>query len=844
MPFLSYSQDSINATDSISVSVNDSLNQKNKDSLDQSIFSPSAVEEEVQYKSDDSVVVNLSASKVELYENAEVDYGSMKLNAGKIEFNWGENLVYAEGIEDSSGKKKQTPIFNESGTEYRAKSMSYNFKSKRGKLFEIITQEGEGIIHGEEVKKDENNIIYAKGAKYTTCDLEHPHYYFAINKMKIIPDDKILSGPAYAVLGDVPMPVALPFGFFPNSKRQASGIIIPAPGESQDRGFFLQNGGYYFGFSDKFDETLTGDLYSNGSWRLNSLSRYATRYRYRGSLELQYANNRFGDPESSDFRVDRDIEIRWRHTQDSKARPNSNFSSNLNFVTRNSQRNNSNDVNDIIQQNINSSIAYSTRFNNTPLNLTLGATHNQDLGTGAFNISLPNANLSLNRQNPLKNSKIGALKQLNFNYSLDFENQLQTFDSLLFRNETLDEFNYGFRHRIPVNTQVKMLKHFTLNPNFTYNGYNYAYRFRTEVQQVQGLDEDSTEILVDSSFKVREYGMFMAHEYNMGANLNTQIYGFMNINALGIVALRHVMSPTIGFNYRPDFSRPNFGYYDTYEENGNEITYSLYEDNIFGGPGRGEQGNLNFALDNNVEIKVKEYSDTGFTFKKVRILENLRFNTSYNLLADSLKLSNINITARTTILNFFNVQADFRLDPYVQREVEGRYVRVDVYELEENGRIGRLTNATLSLRGSFNPKVFKSKKEKVQEPRYSYGIWNAGNYVDFSLPWDLSMNYRLTYNKANIPEGDDNLSQQINASGNVKLTEKWRLGFNANYNISEKQFTTSSLNIHRDLHCWEMSINWIPFGTRSSYFFQINIKASMLQDLKIEKKQNFFDASR
>ncbi len=794
-------------------------------------LSESAVDAPVEYQAKDSILFKLEEQRAYLYNKGKVNYKDMNLESGKIYMNWQNNNVYAQPLRDSTGKGDQFPKFQDDEQKYDADSILYNFQSKKGKLHGLKTKKNEGYIHGEEVKKDQRDVIFASHAKYTTCDKDHPHFYIKANKIKAIPKDKIVSGPANLVLEDVPIPAYLPFGFFPSGGRQSSGLILPGYGESRDRGFFLEGGGYYFGISDNFDLTLTGDIYTKGSWLTNTRMRYAERYRFNGQLRFRYGVSKFGDRESPDFREEREMRIKWRHQQDPKARPNSSFSADVNIAQRNTLRNTSKNVSDIVKSNLNSSINYSTSFRALPFQLSASANHSQNLQTGKLSVQLPTGNINMDRMRPFSNSDLDVLSNFNLRYRMNFKNTLNTYDTLFSFPGSLQGMDYGLKHSVPISTSLSLFKYFSLNPSINYTEYNYFERTR----QVYNEEQDT---VLDR----QESGFYSFRGYNFSADLKTRLYGMFNINELGIRAIRHVMTPNIGFTYTPDFSKPKHNIYKTRRTGeGNIKTYNLYagNSNLFGTPGQGRSGAINFSVQNNLEMKVRNKSDTSKETKKIKLIESFNVSTRYDIFKDTMSLSNVNFSFRTTLFDQINLQGSGTLNPYQYNRTSDTYV--DQFAIKESGKLGKLTNANLSLNTSLNPEVLKGedpKKQPMQGPIYPAP--HSQYYVDFSVPWDLSLRYSLSYNQPN-PNREARINQTANFSGNLKLTDKWKIGFNSGYDFDSDKLTTTSLDIHRDLHCWEMSMNWLPFGSRQRYAFKINVKSNVLQDVKFEKKEEFYD---
>lgn len=800
------------------------------------MISASALKSEVEYSAKDSIVFKIGENKAYLYGEAKVTYKKLKLEAGFITLNWKTKTIYAEELTDSMGNPMEAPVFFDKGQKYRAKRIAYNFDTKKGKLYQLITKEGKGIIHGEEIKKDQYDIIFGNKAKYTTCEREDPHFYIAAKKIKIIPKDKIITGPANLVVEEVPLPAVLPFGFFPNQKEQASGIIFPGYGESAQRGFYLEDGGYYFGISDHFDLSLTGDIYTNGSWLVNTLTRYANRYHYSGRLMVEYGENRFGDPETPDFRLSKDFSMRWDHRQDPKARPNSTFNASVNIASKNSLINNSDQTNEIVKNNLRSSVSYGLTIPGTPFAFNTSASHSQNLASRSLNLSLPEGSFTMGRWNPFKNSNSKVISQIGFPITIDFKNSINTYDSVFFNSQNVfGDFKNGFRFNLPLSTNLKVLKYFTLNPGIDYTGFTYFKRER------KVYDSEN-----DTVINQPEKGLFTAHQYSVRAGFSTRLYGLYKINALGISGIRHVVTPNINFRYSPDFSQPEYGYYDKVQVNseGKIDKYSLYRNNIFGGPGDNESGRIGFNLQNNLEMKVRKETDTGMTLKKVTLLEDLSLNTGYNMLADSFKLNKIGLNARTTILDVINFQLSTTMNPYAyNRQDSSFYDKISV--IQPRGRLVRIEQALITVNTSLNPRTLSGKESPgshgiplVASPYYY-------NYVDFTIPWNLSLGYNLRYSKNyGRPALPSNVTQSVDMSGDLSLTDKWKIGFRTGYDLKEKEFTISSVNITRDLHCWVMRFDWIPFGSRQQYTFSLNVRAQVLKDLKLEKEQKFWDANR
>ena len=776
--------------------------------------SKDALDKKVISFAEDSIVYNLEDKKIYLYKNAEVTYGNINLKAAYIELDNDKNTVYATFLKDSLNKIYGRPIFSENNKTFTSKSIKYNFKTKKGIINDVITQEGEAFILGEKVKKQFDDILYTKRGRYTTCNNENPHFSIRSRKIKTIPGEKIITGPANLEIAGVPTPICLPFGYFPNQKKQSSGIIFPIYGESLNKGFFLNNGGYYFAINDYIDLKFKGDIYSNGTWNINLSSNYKKRYKYNGTLTLSYASLKSGNKGLNNYLDKRDFFIKWRHSQDVKANPSSRFTANLNVGSSSYHQNNSNISDDFLQNTYESNINYNKNWRNS--NVSLSFRHFQNTLNNNINVKIPEINYSINRFYPLKglnrSNKTKWFDKINIAYSLNARNEINTIDSLLFKKESIKNFKNGLKHNIPISGSFKFLKHFTLSPKFNYTErwyFNYINK-----------SWNGTDIETDTINK-----FVRAYNYNFSTSLNTKIYGLINFKKGNIKAFRHVLSPNLSFNYTPDFSKDNFGFYKyvTTDNLGNTQQYSIFQNGIYGTPGNRKSGNISFGLNNIFELKTINKKDTINNIKKIKLIESLNISTSYNIYADSLNFSNINLTSRLKLFNLFNIVFRSSYDPYILNK-NGQ--RINQFYFKEKYKFGRLTNANTSVGISLRPLLKEGEKD------------NYLDYMNFNIPWNLKIDYTLRYSK---PIFEKNITKSLNFSGEVKLTKKWKFGFRSGYDFEEKNLTYTTIDIYRDLHCWEMLFKWIPFGFHKSYSFTIRVKASTLKDLKWEKKKNWYD---
>ena len=785
----------------------------------------------VAYHADDSIVYNLEEGKAYLYNKAWITYEDIRLDADFIAIDFNSKVLYSSGWPDSLGTIAGKPIFKQGEDEFKADSIRYNFDTKKGKISEISTKDGDSYIHGEKVKKEPDNTTFIKNGYYTTCDAEHPHYYIKSNRIKVIPNNKVVTGPADMHIMDVPTPVAIPFGFFPNKKGRSSGILFPQYGESQQLGFFLKNGGYYLGLNDHFDLALTGDIYSLGSWRTNAYSNYSWKYRFNGNVSVNYSKTRISRPEFPDYSLEESFFIRWVHSQDAKARPGVSFSANVNAGSSTFYQYNLSSANNYLTNTFNSSIAWSKVWTGKPFNLSASLSHTQNSQTRDISLSVPNIAFNVARRTPFKRKiRIGTerwYEKIGIGLTSSFLNSITTKDTLLFKSGSEKNFRYGIAHTVPINTSFTIGKFFTVNPGISYNERWYLQTIRkTWNPETKAIDVDTV------------HGFKASHDFGFNTSVSTRMYGLVQFRSAKIAAVRHVMTPTLGFSWRPDFSENGYGYYKDVQldTTGRTGKYSIFETGVFGGPGSGKSTLLNFSLDNNLEMKIRQKTDSSETMKKVKLLESLALAGNYNFAADSLNLSVISMSGRATILDRISLNLNGSFDPYAITETG---TRINTFEVNKSGKIARFTSGNFSV--NFN--VTQRKKEYSSEKGTTSELddvnKNPENYLDFRVPFNLSVGYNLYY--VNNTGAADQTTQTLNFNGDLQLTPSWKVSFNSGYDFVQKDLSYTSLGIHRDLHCWEMSLNWVPFGFQQNFFFQLNVKSSLLQDLKLTRKNDRFD---
>ena len=837
-------------TDSIFVKV-DSLKLKSslRDST-KTAKKSNPIKDKVIYKSTDSLRFNVKEKKVYLFNSADISYQKINLKADFVDMDFNKNQVFAKGVEDTAGNILGSPVFKESDKSFNTKELNYNFTTKKGLIKEVITKENEGYVHGELVKKMPDDITYIKNGKFTTCDLEHPHFDIRFGRAKAIPDKEIVTGPAFLYIEDIPTPLFVPVGFFPNSKKQTSGILFPAYGESPNRGFYFENGGYYFAISDKMDLALRGDIYTRGSWAIKALSNYNKRYCYNGNFSFNYIVDILGDKGTSTYSKNTNYSFIWNYNQDVKASPNSNFRASVNVVS--SKFNQSvRDLNNLFTNTTNSSISYSTNFGDDVF-LTASTTESYNTNTHVIDLDLPNVSLNTNTFYPLrKKVQVGGLKwyeNISINYAMNAQNTINSTDSTIFNKSTFNNMQNGIKHSIPISSNIKLFKYFTLTNSVGYleNWYYKTIRKNWDAK--------------DSILKIDTLnGFAAAREFSYRAAINTTVYGMVQFKKGFIRAIRHVVQPSVAFTYRPDFAAPFWGNMRTYTDaTGKLQRYSIYENTLFGGPPVGKSGSLSFSLSNNLEMKVNSKKDTVTGMKKIVLIENLSFSTAYDIAADSLKWAPLSISGRTTLFKQLYISYGSTWDPYT-KTFNGS--RVNQYEWDVNRRMYRLdnTNWNLSMNLALNPSMFKKKSNTTQSttpsavPPPPSQIRNISNInqilednVDFNVNWSANFAYSFSYSSAFNPISKVYVKtpmQNLIGSGSFNLTSKWKIGYSMIYDFNQKQFVVNSIDIYRDLHCWEMRFNWMPMGYLKSWTFTINVKASVLKDLKWDKKKDFRDST-
>jgi len=830
-------------SDSLEVSIRDSLRTALKDSLRRT----SELKSRVKYTAKDSIVFDLQSKLLLLYGDVKLEYEDIVLKAERVDIDWTTTTLYAKGIEDSTGQFIGQPEFSEGGQIYKAEEIVFNFNTRKGRILGGRTQQDENFVIGDTIKRNPDNSYFIRSGKITTCSHEDPHFYIYSYRMKVIPNDKVITGRVHMVVEKVPVPLVLPFGFFPNKKGKKSGILMPTYGLDPVRGYFLREGGYYSAIGEYVDLAVKGDIYSYGSYRYNFATRYNYRYRFDGGLDFQYSVNNNGDRNNVDYRENKDFMIKWRHSQSlgNTAR----LSSDVNAGTSSFLGTNSFNTQDIVTNTLMSNVSYSKTFANTPWSLNARLGHDQNTQTRIVNLELPSIGLNRGRTFPFKRKTGGGserwYEKIGYSYSSQMVNRISIADTLLFKQTNMDAFRNGIKHDIPVQMNFKALKYLTISPGVNYSEFWY-WRQYNQSWVPAGYSPEAGRTL-DSLRTDTLRGMLTGREFSASVSATTRIYGMYPTHSKRQRVYRHTFTPNISYTYRPDFSTDYWGYYykvqtDTAQTPDKYTKVSKFNNSVFGGPSALQQQSIGFGMINLFEMKYKSQrkgQDTLLTkpeVKKLTLIDNLGMNGNYNFAADSFKLSNINLSARTILFrDLLNINVTGVMDPYAQHDSSG--LRLKTYRWQEERKLGYITNSNIAVSTSFRSKKEKpTRKTKNIDPAILAEIErNRDLYADFNIPWSLNLSYNLNYSRTNHTL-KQNITQSVNASGDVNLTEKWKIRITTGYDFTAKDMTITQVNIIRDLHCWEASFNTIPFGNRKYFMLTINAKSATLQDLKLTKQ--------
>lgn len=837
-----------------------------------------AIDAKIDYTAKDSIVL-LGNGTAFLYGETDLKYKNIGLKANFVRVAIDSSLIYALGTTDTLGNPVGDPVFSEGETAYNSKELKYNLKNQKGFIKHVVTEEGEGYIISDRTKKSPDNLFSIAGGKYTTCENhDHPDFYLDISKGKVKPGEYIVTGPAHLVVQDVPIPVAIPFGFFPFTSKYSSGILMPSYSDELTRGFGLTNGGYYFALNDYMDLELKGDVYTKGTWGISATTSYTKRYKFRGNFNINYREDVTGEEGFPDYSKANNMSIRWTHSQDAKANPNFTFSSSVNFSTSGYNRSN---INSYYRPELNSentkssSVSFTKKFQNLPsLSLSGSVLINQRTKDSTINLSLPNLNLAYSRFYPFKRKKAAGKEQwyekISMSYSGAFANSIDTKEKFLLSSSFTRDWRNGMKHSIPVSASFNMLKYINISPSFNYTERWYFRKID------QAWDTKNQTIIKDTAD-----GFYRVYDYNLGVSASTKLYGYYipirSIFGDKVDRIRHMMTLNLGLGYRPDFGDTKWGYYDSYVKSvrstsdpnvytNSDVNYSPYTGSLYGVPGVGKSGSLNFSVGNNVEMKVKNDNDTTGKepFKKISLIDNLNIGGSYNMAADSMNWSNFSTSLRLKLSKSYSLSLSAGFDPYMYAlNSSGNPVRVNQLRWN-NGKLPRFLGTSTSYSYTFNNDTFKKlfgKKDEANAPKTDNKFENVegseekqnqetkseindDGYQKVKIPWSLSFNYSIRYGNTSIfdkskMEYEMDFTHNLSVNGSLNLTNNWRINGNSSYDFKAKKFTYTSISVNRSLHCWSMSASIVPFGVYKSYNFHIGVNASMLSDLKWDKQSEY-----
>ena len=838
-----------------------------------------ALDAPVVYECSDSVVFT-NGGYAYLYGKGKVNYEQIELTADIITMNMDSSTVYATGVVDTAGVMQGKPVFKDGSTPYESQIMRYNFKTKKGFINNVVTQQGEGYVTSNDAKKDANDILYMQNGRYTTCDNhDHPHFYLALTKAKVHPKKNVVFGPAYMVVEDVPLPLAIPFGFFPFSSKYSSGFIMPTYGDEMNRGFYLRDGGYYFAISDKMDLALRGEIFTKGSWGVSAQSNYNKRYKFSGNVSLSYLVTKTGDKNMPDYSESKDFKITWTHRQDAKANPNSTFSASVNFATSSYERSNLDsyyDPNLYAQNTKTSSVSYSRTF--ADAGVTLSGTFNiaQTMRDSSISVTLPSLNISMSKKFPFRRKKRAGkerwYEKISVGYTGQLDNSIDTKDNLLFKSNLIRDWENGMRHNIPISATFQLFKYINVTPSFNYTSRWYTRRIKKDYDPAQ-----QDVVVTDTT-----YGFYRVYDYNASLSLNTKLYGFYQpwkkLFGDKIQMIRHVLTPSVSFSAAPDFGKKRYGYYKTvtYTDADGEVRteeYSPYEGSMFSYPGRGRQGSVTFSVANNLEMKVKSDRDsTGV--RKISLIDDLSASMSYNFAAATRPWSDLSMNLRMKLTKNYtlNLNTSFATYAYEFDKETGRVVVGDRTEWSY-GRFGRFQGMGTSFSYTFNNETWKKwfgsddEKENAggekdgaedkttdrnsrKEGQKEKATLDADGYMAFKMPWSLSVSYSFNLRENTYGMDPNRINKKtmrypyeivhtLSASGNLKIANRWNMSFSTSYDFDAHKIAQTTLTITRDLHCFTMSCSVTPFGLWKSYNFSIRANSSMLADaLKWDKRNN------
>jgi len=843
-------RDSLHLRDSSHVVLSDTIHKKDSVQLADN----SEIQDIINYKANDSIVYDMNTRRMLLYNTVDVKYQKIKLDANMVDFDWNSFTMGARGTPDSIGRPSGTPVFSEDGKDFKADSMKYNFKTKKGLVYHVVTKEGEAYLHVVSVKKNEDETWFGNYAAYTTCDLDHPHFYFKAKKVKIIPDKVMVSGPANLWIGDVPTPLYVPFGIFPVKQGQRSGIVLPEYGQDAVLGFFLRNGGYYWSINDYLNAKLTGQISTNGTWGLTLASQYALRYKFTGSFSFSIIRTRPQDPDLPGQKTTNSYSFSWSHTEDPRSLSNSTFGASVQMQSADFYQESRVTDSRLLNTSFNSAINFSHNFVGTPFSMQVTASHSQNLLNRTIDFTVPTLRLSMSHVTPFK-SKITSEKpkwyeQIGFAYSFEFQNRLSTFDSILFQQQSLNKITFGVDQNFSIDAPFKIFKYFTLTPQFQYQERTY-FKGNNEswdpdtvyvINPGHSVTTEDGRIKSDTVWRVNS-----AHDFSTSLTLGTKVTGIFKFKGKYLKAIKHVFTPSISANYHPDFGSDFWGYYKSVQSSptGTVSRYSVFDPSaIYGIPTPGKQGALLWNLGNNFEMKTYSKTDSINHEKKLGLLDQVNLSGGYNFAADSLRLLPFNLTVvAARMFNLMNVNFNAIFDPYA---TDSMNQDINKFYLLTNHKLLRFATANAGLTFTLHskPKPVAPTTPADQPPKFvgDYVSYAPDQIYNFDIPWNLSMGYNFNITHGTYLKPDTIITvQSVNIKLDFNLTAHWKVALSTGFDIIHRQVTLTNLTIIRDLHCWELTFNWTPaLPTFNGQQFSIILqpKSPTLKDLKAQKKNS------
>ena len=860
----------------------DSLNKRKRN----------GIESPVTYSADDSLTYDATTSRAYLYGKSHVQYQNMDLQSDRIYMSLDSSLVHATGSQDSTGTKKGTPVFKMGSDEYESDTMAFNFKTKKGLISQVYTKQQDGYLTSELSKRGADGEMYLQHGRYTTCDDPHPDFYLALSRAKVRPGKDVVFGPAYLVVADVPLPLAVPYGFFPFTKSYSSGFIMPTYGDETDRGFYLRDGGYYFAISDKMDLKLIGEIYTKGSWGLQGATNYRKRYKFSGSFLASFQNTVTGDKNMYDYSKQTSFKVQWSHRQDAKANPFSQLSASVNFATSSYERNNLSSMynpQSLTQSTRTSSVSWNTTFSSLGMTLSSTMNLNQNMRDSSISMTLPDINISVSRFYPFKRKKMVGkerwYEKLSVGYTGHFSNSINTKEDKLMHSSLTKDWKNGMQHTIPISGNFTLFDYINVNPSINITDRTYLNKTH------KWWDESKNKEITDTL-----NGFYNVYNWNLSLSASTKLYGFYipsrKLFGDKVVAIRHVLTPSLSFSYAPDFSASRYGYYDSYQKTEADgtvtlVEYSPYQNGLYGVPGKGKTGSISFDLGNNVEMKMRTGNDST---KIVSLIDEFGVSASYNLAAKTRPMSDVNTRLRLKLTKSYTLNLNATFASYVyEADSVGAKPHVSEHTTYwEKGKIGRFQGMSQNLSYTFNNETFsnllkrlrgekvedKNKNRKGREEeededenevdtnldkdmeagkrgakKSSKAETDEDGYMSFSLPWSLSVGYGITmrentsgnfnYKSMRYPYG---FTQNLNLSGNIRLSEGWNITFSSGYDFENHKISMTTASLSRDLHCFNMSCS-VVLAPYASYNFSFRCNAATLTDaLKYDKRSSYSNA--